>query len=318
MAIDTYRRAIELQPNFPDAYCNLANALKEKGHVQESEKCYNTALRLMPGHADSLNNLANIKREQNLIDDATRLYYKALDVFPDFAAAHSNLASVLQLQGNLSEALRHYTEAIRINPSFADAYSNMGNTLKEMGDIQGAMQCYSKAIGINPGFADAHSNLASIHKDSGNIPEAIQSYRTALQLKPEFPDAYCNLAHCLQIICDWSDYGDRMEKLVAIVAEQLEKGKLPSVHPHHSMLYPLTHEQRKGIAARHAHLCNEKVLKFDLLPLRSEAFRKLFLLLGTLCSLRVRRSIFSHDSLPSSDSDGGSQAVQSSAQEESS
>lgn len=33
LAIDTYRRAIELQPNFPDAYCNLANALKEKGLV---------------------------------------------------------------------------------------------------------------------------------------------------------------------------------------------------------------------------------------------------------------------------------------------
>lgn len=33
LAIDTYRRAIELQPNFPDAYCNLANALKEKGEV---------------------------------------------------------------------------------------------------------------------------------------------------------------------------------------------------------------------------------------------------------------------------------------------
>lgn len=33
LAIDTYRRAIELQPNFPDAYCNLANALKEKGQV---------------------------------------------------------------------------------------------------------------------------------------------------------------------------------------------------------------------------------------------------------------------------------------------
>lgn len=64
LAIDTYRRAIELQANFPDAYCNLANALKEKGLVPEAEECYNTALRLCPTHADSLNNLANIKREQ--------------------------------------------------------------------------------------------------------------------------------------------------------------------------------------------------------------------------------------------------------------
>lgn len=259
LAIDTYRRAIELQSNFPDAYCNLANALKEKGQVTEAEDCYSTALSLCPTHADSLNNLANIKREQGKIEDATRLYLKALEVFPEFAAAHSNLASVLQQQGKLTEALLHYKEAIRISPTFADAYSNMGNTLKEMGDIQGALQCYTRAIQINPAFADAHSNLASIHKDSGNIPEAIQSYRTALKLKPDFPDAYCNLSHCLQIICDWNDYDSRMIKLVSIVADQIEKNRLPSVHPHHSMLYPLSHSQRKAIAAKHAALCLEKV-----------------------------------------------------------
>lgn len=203
--------------------------------------------------------MANIKREQGCIEEATRLYLKALEVFPEFAAAHSNLASVLQQQGKLNEALMHYKEAIRIQPTFADAYSNMGNTLKEMQDVSGALQCYSRAIQINPAFADAHSNLASIHKDSGNIPEAIQSYRTALKLKPDFPDAYCNLAHCLQIVCDWTDYDARMKKLVSIVAEQLEKNRLPSVHPHHSMLYPLTHDYRKAIAARHANLCLEKI-----------------------------------------------------------
>jgi len=259
LAIDTYRRAIELQPNFPDAYCNLANALKEKGLVQESEECYNTALRLCPTHADSLNNLANIKREQGFIEEATRLYLKALEVFPEFAAAHSNLASILQQQGKLNEALLHYKEAIRIQPAFADAYSNMGNTLKEMHDVQGALQCYTRAIQINPAFADAHSNLASVHKDSGNIPEAIQSYRTALKLKPDFPDAYCNLTHCLQIVCDWTDYNGRMKKIVTIVADQLERNRLPSVHPHHSMLYPLSHEYRKAIAAKHAQLCLEKI-----------------------------------------------------------
>lgn len=203
--------------------------------------------------------MANIKREQGYIEEATRLYLKALEVFPEFAAAHSNLASVLQQQGKLNEALMHYKEAIRIQPTFADAYSNMGNTLKEMQDVAGALTCYTRAIQINPAFADAHSNLASIHKDSGNIPEAIQSYRTALKLKPDFPDAYCNLAHCLQIVCDWSDYDNRMKKLVNIVAEQLEKNRLPSVHPHHSMLYPLSHDFRKAIAARHANLCLEKV-----------------------------------------------------------
>ena len=46
---------------------------------------------------------------------------------------------------------------------------------------------------------------------------------------------------------------------MGIVADQLEKNRLPSVHPHHSMLYPLSHEFRKAIANRHAQLCLEKI-----------------------------------------------------------
>ncbi|KAK2713102.1 hypothetical protein QYM36_011710 [Artemia franciscana] len=96
--------------------------------------------------------------------------------------------------------------------------------------------------------------------DSGNIPEAIQSYKTALKLKPDFPDAFCNLCHCLQIVCYWTDYESRMTKLISIVGDQLQRNRLPSVHPHHSMLYPLSHDYRKAIGERHANLCIEKVM----------------------------------------------------------
>ncbi|XP_026735856.1 UDP-N-acetylglucosamine--peptide N-acetylglucosaminyltransferase 110 kDa subunit-like isoform X1 [Trichoplusia ni] len=259
LAIDTYRRAIELQPNFPDAYCNLANALKEKGLVSEAEECYNKALRLCPSHVDTLNNLGNVKREQGKIDEATKLYMKALEVFPNFAATHSNLASLLQHQGKLHEALMHYKHAINIQPNFADAYSNMGNTLRELQDIAGALECFKKAIEINPTFADAHCNLASIYKDLGNVTKAIELYKKSLQLKPDFPDAYCNLTHCLQIICNWDDYDERMYNIVLIVEEQLRTEKMSSVHPHHSILYPLSNKARKEIATRHANLYTEKV-----------------------------------------------------------
>ncbi|XP_041986785.1 UDP-N-acetylglucosamine--peptide N-acetylglucosaminyltransferase 110 kDa subunit-like [Aricia agestis] len=259
LAIDTYRRAIELQPNFPDAYCNLANALKEKGLVNEAEDCYNKALYLCPSHVDTLNNLGNVKREQGRIEEATKLYLQALDVFPNFAATHSNLASLLQQQGKLEEALLHYKQAIKIQPKFADAYSNMGNTLREMQDIEGALICFKKAIEIHPNFADAHCNLASIYKDVGSINEAIQSYNNALAIKPDFPDAYCNLTHCLQIICNWDDYEERMNNIISIVNDQLEGDKLLSVHPHHSILYPLSNRARKEISTRHATLYRDKV-----------------------------------------------------------
>ncbi|PIO74291.1 tetratricopeptide repeat protein [Teladorsagia circumcincta] len=255
-------KAVQLDPNFLDAYINLGNVLKEARIFDRAVAAYLRALNLASNHAVVHGNLACVYYEQGLIDLAIDTYRRAIELQPNFPDAYCNLANALKEKGLVQEAENAYMtalgEAIRIAPTFADAYSNMGNTLKEMGDAANAMQCYTRAIQINPAFADAHSNLASIHKDSGNIPDAIQSYSTALKLKPDFPDAFCNLAHCLQIICDWTDYDNRMKRLVAIVDEQLSKKRLPSVHPHHSMLYPLTHQTRIAIAAKHAQLCTEK------------------------------------------------------------
>ena len=48
-------------------------------------------------------------------------------------------------------------------------------------------------------------------------------------------------------------------ELLGLNIEDLWTFRLPSVHPHHSMLYPLSNKQRRGIAAKHAMLCLEKV-----------------------------------------------------------
>ncbi len=62
-----------------------------------------------------------------------------------------------------------------------------------------------------------------------------------------------------------------MKKLLTIVEDQLSRNRLPSVHPHHTMLYPLSATQRKAIANRHGNLCVDKV--FPILSL--EMFHKI-------------------------------------------
>lgn len=177
LAIDTYRRAIELQPHFPDAYCNLANALKEKGNVRqqlmrvyfleyqvygiqecifffffklscvsqvsEAEECYNTALRLCPTHADSLNNLANIKREQGNIEEAVQLYRKALEVSFEAGGGESDLGQYFH------EFLFIIVLFLLLNqvfPEFAAAHSNLASVLQQQGKLQEALMHYKEAI----------------------------------------------------------------------------------------------------------------------------------------------------------------------------
>ena len=80
LAIQAHQKAIEFQPNNPDAYCNMGNALKSKGSILEAEVAYLSAMQLCPNHMDSYNNLANIKREQGKIDEAIQLYMRAIQV----------------------------------------------------------------------------------------------------------------------------------------------------------------------------------------------------------------------------------------------
>ncbi|TKC37509.1 hypothetical protein EI555_005125, partial [Monodon monoceros] len=283
LAIHHFEKAVTLDPNFLDAYINLGNVLKEARIFDRAVAAYLRALSLSPNHAVVHGNLACVYYEQGLIDLAIDTYRRAIELQPHFPDAYCNLANALKEKGSVAEAEDCYNTALRLCPTHADSLNNLANIKREQGNIEEAVRLYRKALEVFPEFAAAHSNLASvlqqqgklqealmhykeairnlasIHKDSGNIPEAIASYRTALKLKPDFPDAYCNLAHCLQIVCDWTDYDERMKKLVSIVADQLEKNRLPSVHPHHSMLYPLSHGFRKAIAERHGNLCLDKI-----------------------------------------------------------
>ena len=45
-AIQTYQEAIAREPNFPEAYNNLGNALREAGRADEAIACYTMCIQL--------------------------------------------------------------------------------------------------------------------------------------------------------------------------------------------------------------------------------------------------------------------------------
>lgn len=153
----------------------------------------------------------------------------------------------LQDSGNIPEAIQSYRTALKLKSNFPDAYCNLAHCLQ----VRMPRKNYRK------------------RKSKLNIYIRCNEYKIGargvvlLKVMKSF-NLYFKLFHCFlyQMICDWTDYDSRMKKLVTIVAEQLDNNRLPSVHPHHSMLYPLTHEFRKAIANRHGNLCVEKVCSF--------------------------------------------------------
>jgi len=61
-AVESYKKAVFLKPDFAKAYYNLGGALQETGQLNEAVKSYESAIALEPENAEAHNNLGNVKR----------------------------------------------------------------------------------------------------------------------------------------------------------------------------------------------------------------------------------------------------------------
>jgi tetratricopeptide (TPR) repeat protein len=188
---------VSKSPHNHRAHNNLANALAEKGRLEEAIEQYETALRIHPDYDKAHNNLANALEEQGQTDRAIRHYREALRLNPDYAKAHANLANALIGRGRNDEAIEHYREALGVRPGNAQAHSDLGVALGRRGRIDEAIEQYREALHLRPDFPEAHYNLANALRRRGRTDEAILHYRKALDLKTGFVEAHFNLGIAL-------------------------------------------------------------------------------------------------------------------------
>jgi len=188
------RKAIEIQPDFADAYNNLGTILRDFNNLQEAEIYTRKAIEIQPSFAKAHFNLGTILKDLGNLQQAEIYTRKAIELNPDFAEAHLNLGNILKDLGNLQQAEIYTRKAIELNPDFAEAHLNLGNILMNLDNLQQAEIFTRKAIEIKPDFAMAHFNLGKILRDLGNLQEAELSTRKAIEIKPDCAGAYFNLA----------------------------------------------------------------------------------------------------------------------------
>ena len=134
IAIDRYKKALDLDANFLPALNNLANVYKSIGNFERAEFYYNKAIDKKPDYFQAINNYANLK---TLIFD----YSSAIDLY--------------------EKALKISKGDLTILFSLANAYHSVGNTKK-------TEEIISKIFSKNPNHISAHKLLSSIINYSEN------------------------------------------------------------------------------------------------------------------------------------------------------
>jgi Tfp pilus assembly protein PilF len=117
-AADAFRQAVAIDPQFADAFNELAAAEAELGDLQQSAIDFQKAIDIVPDHRFALPNLSIVLAKLRRYKEAGEVARRALKVVPGSCKIHYILAaSLIEQNGNIDEALDHLSRATAEVPS---------------------------------------------------------------------------------------------------------------------------------------------------------------------------------------------------------
>jgi tetratricopeptide (TPR) repeat protein len=107
-AIEAYKKALEIKPDYADALSNLAGIYAQQRNIDEAARLLERALQAAPGSLQLLNNLGSIYFERKQFTEAAKLFERVIAIDPQQYVAQFNLGLIRFEQRNYPAARRHF------------------------------------------------------------------------------------------------------------------------------------------------------------------------------------------------------------------
>ena len=160
-------------PNSAKANLGLGRYYHSIGEVDSAAALYDRALEIWPDYADAWNNLGVAYKDRGDLQSAIRAYRQAIAHHPKHARAHFNLGQAHQLLGDRRRAADAYKTAIQLDSDYAEAYCNLGTIYAESGRLEEAGVLWKRALALRPDYAIARTNLERLQgRAPGDATEA--------------------------------------------------------------------------------------------------------------------------------------------------
>ncbi len=144
MADEASRKAVELDPNSPEAHASLAVALANDRKWKEAETEFKRTLELNPNNAAAHYFYAiTVLAPQSRNDEALEQYRIALSLDPLSSIVNTNYALMLMQARRYPESLAQFQKVVARDPNFGPAhyklsmlYANQGRFAEAVGEIR--------------------------------------------------------------------------------------------------------------------------------------------------------------------------------------
>lgn len=201
-AIEYYRKAIDKEPNWPDAYAGLAYVLRTQRRLTEAQQAIEKSLQIAPGSALAHSVAGRVYADLNDFARANAEGQKAIDLVPKsessfLSFAYLNLGGILYMQRRYDEAIRAYVTAQSYDRTWAVPHNSLGNLYLNINRPLEAAEEFVVAAKLEPKNSTIHNNLGNAYAMQGKYDAAIANFQIAMQLDPKNPSPHSNMGACL-------------------------------------------------------------------------------------------------------------------------
>jgi tetratricopeptide (TPR) repeat protein len=197
VAAESYRKALQLNPQDPKLHYNLSLALDKLGDFASERQELERAVKLDPSVAVAQNQLGVLALRSGQHAEAELRFKKTLAIDPTFAEAQSNLGVLYSQEGKNADAASLFQRAIKNDPKYTKAYVNLGLLMAQEGTLSEAEEQFRTAIAVDSNYADAYAALGMLQAKTGRGAEAVQNFQRAVTLEPASAQAHLNLGIAL-------------------------------------------------------------------------------------------------------------------------
>lgn len=173
--------ALEVAPNSPASYLNLARVAIRERRLDEAANLYERALAIDKTNFDALSGLAQIALAANRADDAHNRIDAAIAVDNRNPALHYLKGQIFGAQGNGSATEAAFRQAIAADENYMPAYFALANFYRLTQQVDRGVAEYQKVIERRPDDIAALTLLGILEDSRNNHAAAAVSYRRALE-----------------------------------------------------------------------------------------------------------------------------------------
>jgi len=202
-SIETFKRAIALDPEYAKAYAGLADAyliswnfgwMKPRDGYPLARQAVDRALQIDPLLADAHTSLAAIQAwyEWDFVA-AEQSFNRAMELDPGNAFAHYWFGTILDYMNRPDEALKQLKLALQLDPLALQVRNGLSNHLQWLGELDAAIASYQETLRIDPAFHNARRWLSLTYLEAGRPQEALDALAA-------IPEGFANSANAIHAL----------------------------------------------------------------------------------------------------------------------